>query len=293
MVNIKQLQYLPLEQKIQMTINRIRQWYDYWDGEVYVSFSGGKDSQTLLHIVRSVYPEVPAVFVNTGMEFPDIVKHVKTFDNVIWVKPKMSFWKVIEKYGWPAVSKEQSQFIHELRRTKSDKLKETRLHGSKRNKLANKWHPLIEYPVSHMCCHCLKKAPLDKYVKDTGRKSIMGIMAGESALRAQRPQCNIIDAKRPSSAPMLFWNEPDVWEYIKLNHMKLAQPYYEGEKRTGCMFCLFGAHFNGGQRLKLIEAKYPSLYKVFVKKGGVEIFNKVMECHTGGKNYCAKTTLFL
>ncbi|MCK9320209.1 phosphoadenosine phosphosulfate reductase family protein, partial [Methanoculleus sp.] len=78
MRNIAQLQVLPLAQKIQMTISRIRQWYEYWDGEVYLSFSGGKDSQVLLHILRGLYPDVPAVFVNTGMEFPDIVKHVKT-----------------------------------------------------------------------------------------------------------------------------------------------------------------------------------------------------------------------
>ena len=67
---LKQRQSLPLEAKIVMTQLRIRQWYDHWDGDVYVSFSGGKDSTVLKHIVDhtpGVY-DVPAVFVNTGLE---------------------------------------------------------------------------------------------------------------------------------------------------------------------------------------------------------------------------------
>ena len=36
MHNIKQMQSLPLSAKIRMTELRIRQWYEYWDGEVYL-----------------------------------------------------------------------------------------------------------------------------------------------------------------------------------------------------------------------------------------------------------------
>jgi 3'-phosphoadenosine 5'-phosphosulfate sulfotransferase (PAPS reductase)/FAD synthetase len=48
--DLKQMQSLPLEAKIAMTQQRIRQWYEYWEGNVYVSFSGGKDSTVLKHI---------------------------------------------------------------------------------------------------------------------------------------------------------------------------------------------------------------------------------------------------
>lgn len=41
--DLKQMQSLPLEAKIRMSMARIRSWYEYWNGEVYVSFSGGKD----------------------------------------------------------------------------------------------------------------------------------------------------------------------------------------------------------------------------------------------------------
>lgn len=53
--DLRQMQSLPLAAKISMTKRRIAQWCDYWDGQVYVSFSGGKDSTVLLHLARQVY----------------------------------------------------------------------------------------------------------------------------------------------------------------------------------------------------------------------------------------------
>ena len=114
---LKQFQAMPLPVKIRMTQNRIRAWVDYYgqDG-VYVSFSGGKDSTVLLHIVREMYPNIPAVFVDTGLEFPEIRNFVKKFDNVTWLKPKMNFKQVIEKYGYPFISKEVSECIDGARK---------------------------------------------------------------------------------------------------------------------------------------------------------------------------------
>lgn len=86
--DLKQMQSLPLSIKIRMTKLRIRDWYDYFDGQVYVSFSGGKDSTVLLHIARELYPDIEAVFVNTGLEYPEIQKFVKSFDNVTILRPK-------------------------------------------------------------------------------------------------------------------------------------------------------------------------------------------------------------
>ena len=112
---MKELQYkqrLPLEVKVKMTQQRIREWIrEYGTDGVYVSFSGGKDSTVLLHIVRDMYPNVPAVFVDTGLEYPEIREFVRTFDNVEWIRPKMNFKKVIETYGYPFISKEMSSII--------------------------------------------------------------------------------------------------------------------------------------------------------------------------------------
>ena len=115
---LRQLQALPLDIKIGKTQQRIREWVDYWGKDhVCVSFSGGKDSTVLLHIVRGMYGnDIPAVFVNTGLEFPEVQRHVRRFENVVVLTPKMNFKDVITKYGYPVVSKEISQVIYEARR---------------------------------------------------------------------------------------------------------------------------------------------------------------------------------
>ena len=114
--DLAELQALPLELKIKLTQRRIREWYQYFGGQVCVSFSGGKDSTVLLDIVRGIYPDVPAVFSDTGLEYPEIKEFVKTKDNVEIVRPKINFRQVIETYGYPLVSKEVAEAIHYARR---------------------------------------------------------------------------------------------------------------------------------------------------------------------------------
>ena len=108
--DLKQLQSLPLSAKVILTKQRIREWHEHYDGQVYVSFSGGKDSSVLLNIAREIYPDIEAVFVNTGLEYPEIQQFVKTFENVTILRPKMRFDEVIRKYGYPMISKEASEW---------------------------------------------------------------------------------------------------------------------------------------------------------------------------------------
>ncbi len=115
--DLQQMQALPLDIKVRMTQNRIRQWVnEYGEDGVFVSFSGGKDSTVLLHIAREMYPNIKAVYSDTGLEYPEIRSFVKTFDNVDWIKPKMGFKQTIEKYGYPFVSKEVSECVSGARK---------------------------------------------------------------------------------------------------------------------------------------------------------------------------------
>lgn len=115
--DLHQMQSLPLSAKIQMTERRVREWVEYYgtDGTV-VAFSGGKDSTVLLHIVRKMFPDIPAAFSDTGLEYPEIREFVKQFGNVVTLRPKMNFRCVIEKYGYPFIGKEVAECVYGARR---------------------------------------------------------------------------------------------------------------------------------------------------------------------------------
>ena len=107
---LRQMQALPLIAKVHLTQARIREWYDHYNGDVYVSFSGGKDSTVLAHLVHEYYPQVPLVFVDTGLEYPEIRKFAQKM-GAEFIRPKMRFDEVISKYGYPIISKEVAQAI--------------------------------------------------------------------------------------------------------------------------------------------------------------------------------------
>lgn len=240
--DLKQMQSLPLEAKIIMTQQRIRQWYDYWDGQVYVSFSGGKDSTVLKHIVDNtpgVY-DVPAVFVNTGLEYPEIQRFVKDVQagkwdcfnsDVVILRPEMRFDEVIKKYGYPVISKDISTCIKWAKtgsKSRIDRLNGTCVMKDGRPSMFNcaKWKFMLEapYEVGADCCKVMKKKPSAKYEKQTGRKPMIGMLAEESLKRRDawmKTGCNAFDIKRPQSQPMAFWTEQDVLHYIK----KFNVPY--------------------------------------------------------------------
>lgn len=170
--DLAQMQSLPLEAKIRMTKMRIRQWYDHWDGMVYVSFSGGKDSTVLKHIVDSMYDDVPSLFVNTGLEYPEIQQFVRQIKNgqydcfnsdVEIVRPEMRFDEVLTKYGYPVLSKELSLYIRQCQNStpKNATTRRLRLEGIKsdgtkvtKGEISEKWKYLVDAPfsISEKCC---------------------------------------------------------------------------------------------------------------------------------------------
>lgn len=235
--DLAQMQSIPLEGKILMTKERIRQWYEHWDGQVYVSFSGGKDSTVLKHIVDSMYDDVPALFVNTGLEYPEIQKFAKQQKNVVVVRPEMRFNEVLKKYGYPVISKIVSKRTEEARsaieKGNSDAVCVQQIQGrymtpDGRKSPFNygKYEYLLKAPfnVSHKCCNIMKKKPAKEYGKKTGRFPIIGTLASESKLRYSawlKNGCNAFESSNPTSQPMSFWTEQDILHYIK----KFNVPY--------------------------------------------------------------------
>ena len=292
-----------------MSQYRIREWYNHWGGAVYVSFSGGKDSTVLLHMARQIYPDIPAMFVNTGLEYPEVQAHVrklqKEWGNIDMIRPEMRFDEVLKSYGYPVVSKEVSECVDQARKClqRNDgkyTYRLARIRGELRDKKGNlskfnckKWQFLLDAPflVSNQCCNVMKKKPAKKYERETGRKPIIGTMACESRVRHQawmRTGCNAFESTRPKSQPMSFWTEQDVLDYIRKYNLEIPSVYGEiveterglkttGCDRTGCIFCMFGCHLekspNRFQRLKETHPKQWEYCMRNVEDGGLGLKN--------------------
>ena len=290
---LKALQSLTLEQKIQATKVRIDEWYNHYEGNVYVSFSGGKDSTVLLDIVRQSYPEIEAVYVDTGLEYPEIRDFVKTKENVTWLKPELSFYEVLKKYGYPIISKEVSRDIAVARRKPDGKTADKFNPNSDYCKkygmqwCLNKWDFLkdSDIPISNQCCNIMKKRPAKKYKKETNKKAILAIMTCESRERKQnwlKSGCNAFDNNDPQSNPMSFWAEQDVLQYLITYKIPYASIYGDiiknrkgklettGAERTGCMFCCYGIQCEKEpNRFQRMKVTHPKQYDYCIHKLGI------------------------
>ena len=291
-VELQMLQSLPLDIKIAKSKLRIQEWVDFYGvDDCYISFSGGKDSLVMLHLIKQldVNDRIPVVFVDTGLEYPEIKQFVKKiYPNVTILRPKKSFKQVIEEYGYPVISKEQAQYIEDIR-TGTEKIKLRRLEGvNGQFKLANKYRYLLDAPfkISSKCCAIMKKEPIRNYENKSRRVPFLGMMADDSLLRKNmylKSGCNSFDSARPKSMPIGFWTEQDILQYIKNNNLELCSIYGDvvqdengklkttGNNRTGCIWCMFGLQYDGEEnRFQRLKITHPELHDYCMNKLGMK-----------------------
>ena len=303
---------MPLEDKIRYSKRRIEDWVRFHGVKgVYVSFSGGKDSTVLLHMVRSMYPDVLAVFIDTGLEYPEIKEHVARTDNVVVLSPTAGFKRVVTEYGYPIISKEVAEVIEQARRCIESggvkyKYRMDKLNGEYKNREGGKsrynmekWKYLLNAPfkISAACCKIMKKNPAHRFYKESGMCPFVGTLAEESRLRKQhymRTGCNAYDNKIPTSTPLAFWTEQDILQYIKRYSLSIASIYGDimegddgmlyltGAQRTGCMFCGFGCHLDKEpNRFQMLKKTHPKQWDYFINRlGGAQVL-KYIGVHYG------------
>lgn len=236
-----QMQSLSLDAKIRMTVRRMNDFIDVHDA--YISISGGKDSRVLDDIEsRFIGAGLPRVFIDTGLEHRSVRACGKRHADVT-VRPEKNFKRIITEYGYPVISKEVAQTIAEaragLKNGNGYTYRMKKLDGVAVDKDGEKskynipqYKFLLDAPfrISHKCCDYMKKKPAKKYEKETGRLPIVATMVEESNLRLQKwlkHGCNAFDLKRPMSAPMSFWSENDVLEYLLKYELDYAECYGE------------------------------------------------------------------
>ena len=289
--DLKELQSKSLDEKIQISTARIIEWYKHWDGKVYISNSGGVDSTVLSDLVHRVYPDVPDVFVDTGLEYPELKEFIKSKPNVITLHPTMNFVEVIKKYGYPLISKDVSEKVYNNRMTPNGYTKDRFNPDSEYNKKypqfdVSKWKFLTEadFLIGNNCCNVMKKHPAKVFEKRTGLHPYIGTMTEESHMRRSRwlkYGCNAFDEKRAISTPLAFWTKNDVLQYLYINKIPYASVYgdiveKDGKyittnlQRTGCVYCGYGQHLckksekNAYQKL---AKTHPQLYDYCMRGG--------------------------
>ena len=282
---------MPLEDKITMSKLRITEFYEHYNGNIVVSFSGGKDSTVLLHLVRSLFHDVKGVYCDTGLEYPEVKNHVKSIENIDIIRPQLSFKQVIEQYGWTYPSKETAVKIYYAR--KGSKCAQYAMNGknsdgtpSKFRARYKRWQFLIDSPfkISVKCCDVMKKKPFHDYMKQRGGGVLVGTMTSESNLRKRawlKTGCNAFDLGR--GMPLSFWTEQDVLQYILNENIQIPAVYGDIVRdkkgvlittkldRTGCMFCPIGVHHDKGlNRYQLMAKTHPKIYDYCINQLGLK-----------------------
>lgn len=89
------------EDKIKATIRRIQEaskMLDRYGGQFTVCFSGGKDSQVMLHLFERAGVPFHAVYNVTTIDHPANVNFIrKNYPQVEFIHPPLNFWQLIEK----------------------------------------------------------------------------------------------------------------------------------------------------------------------------------------------------
>ena len=279
----RKLMALDVQDKEILTYEKLDEWYTAWGGQCYVSFSGGKDSTVLAYLAarylssfRTPPWELNLVFVNTGLENPEIQKFVNEYAdwlrrefprvtvNLVRLRPKMNIRQVVTKYGYSIVSKDVADAVANARHNPNG-LRMKRLRGESVRKdgqpsvyNCEKWEFLLDAPflISDKCCSAMKKSTAHRYDSTSKRKPIIATMAAEGRQRFQKwtaTGCNAFEGKRPMGKPMSFWTEQDVLRFIVDRQLPYASVYgdivsSDGENDYGATLIDCKLHCTGCQR---------------------------------------------
>lgn len=260
----------PLDHKILLAKRRIQHAINtYGVNNCYVSFSGGKDSTVLSHLVLSMGYKMDHAFSNTRLEYPECVDFAtkwckKNNVKLHMIYPEVLPWEVWKKHGYPMFSKETADLLERIRlkqKVNPKKMKKVRSFLKYKN-----------VKLSSKCCYFLKKKPLKKWQKESGKSvAFMGIRAEESQMRRVvwvRKGCVYKTKEQIVVNPIIFFTEKDIQDYAKKYKIRFADIYYKGFKRNGCVCCGFGCHLSGENNFVKLKKLNPALYKNVMETWG-------------------------
>ncbi|HPN19502.1 MAG TPA: phosphoadenosine phosphosulfate reductase family protein [Chitinophagales bacterium] len=274
---IKKITELELNQRIKWNLYQkidhalgIIEHFIQINPDAVVSFSGGIDSTVLLKLVRMVKPDVKGVFGNTTNEHSEILRFVRTIENIETLLPNETFIHTVEKHGFPLISKKIAKMVTALKHPNenNEAVRNLYLTGitregriNKQWKLPLKWHFLIDVPfdITNKCCDILKKNTLSKFDK---QGVFVGTMTSDSKLRRQSYlQTGCIDEANNKCKPISIFTKQDIWDFVKMYNLLYCDVYDKGETNTGCAYCGFGCHLEKESRFERLKLREPKRYE--------------------------------
>lgn len=246
----------------------------YGEDNFYLSFSGGRDSTTLSHLLDMAIPgnNIPRVFINTGIEYTSILNFVRKKaemdKRVIIYNSKVNIPKMLEKYGYPFKSKDHSEIV---RTYQSLGLKPKRVRKYL-GLTEDSYRPCpkilryqfkdggLPFKVSLECCHQLKKKPAHKYQIESGRSiTITGMLREEGGARTNI-SCIVTskDGNIKKFHPFAKVTNEFVSWLIQKENIELCELYYPpfNFERTGCKGCPY--NLNLQEDLEVMQRLLPN-----------------------------------
>lgn len=244
----------------------------YGEQNFYISFSGGKDSTVLHHLIDEAIPgnKIPRVFINTGIEYEFIRKYVidlkQKDDRFVIFNSNVNITKMLHDKGYPFKSKEHSCKLA-MYQNKGINTKSIERYLDENNsfkcpdKLMYQFTDEFELKISDRCCYELKKHPIQRYEKESGRNiSILGLRMGEGGQRANHNGCVVFDKNHSLKKfkPLNPCNDNFIKWYIQINDIKLCKLYYSpfNFHRTGCKGCPYSINLQ--EQLEIMDKYLPN-----------------------------------
>lgn len=151
---LRERQAWTLTQKIDHSLGVIDQFASHFDGQVYVSFSGGKDSVAMLSLVEVIIPKVKCMFVMTGCESPSVCRFIRQLKaegkDIDIVRPRKTLKQVFAEYGFPLVSKKVSHQIQCVRRNPYCQSSRELLRRNNKYCIPERWMYLLNEPYEEI-----------------------------------------------------------------------------------------------------------------------------------------------
>ena len=250
--------------KIRSTVGK------YGEDKFYVSFSGGRDSVVLSHLINLAVPgnKIPRVYANTGIEMNAVRDYVlecqKNDPRIEIIKPSVNVRAALERDGYPFKSKEHSMYVDIYQRNGMCKTVDRYLNPEENRKtfgcpkmLRYQFTDDFKLKCSKKCCLNMKEKPMEQYARENNRPiAFIGLLGDEKGGR-NSAKC-FVDASfgkhfQPLTAVDKEWEE----YFIEKEQIKLCKLYYPpyNFERTGCKGCPYNIHLQ--ETLDVLEKYFP------------------------------------